>query len=501
MLSRAWLRERRRIALALAFAAGAAMVAGFAPLGLWPLALLAPAALVHLWLAAPDARSAALTGFAFGLGLFGVGVSWVYVSLNQFGGMPAPIAALATLGFCAVLSLYPAAVGYLQARLFEDDARRVCIAIPALWTLSEWLRGWVLTGFPWLATGYALVPTPLAGFAPVGGVFAVTLAAWLVAGFLWLACRQPRRGLGWAPAAAAAVATIALGAALDRIEWTRPSGEPLRIALLQGAIPQQMKFDEAHYARILATYERLAEDSRAQLIVMPETALPRFLDRIEPGYLARLEAVAVRNGGDLLLGVPLRDAPDRYFNSAISLGVSPRQRYDKVHLVPFGEFVPPGFGWVLQVLRIPLSDFASGSPRQRPLWIAGQKIAVSVCYENSFGEEVLRQLPEATMLVNLSNVAWFGDSLAPAQHLQIGQMRAIETRRTMLTATNTGHTAVIAPDGTHAGVPPFVERRLDSYVTGRSGATPYVRAGNAAVLALALLMLAAAALLRIGSKR
>ena len=501
MFSRAWLRERPRIALALALAAGAAMVAGFAPLGLWPLAVLAPAALVHLLLAAPQPRRAALTGFAFGLGLFGVGVSWVYVSLNQFGGMPAPIAGFATLGFCAILSVYPAAVGYLQARLVEGDARRACIAIPALWTLSEWLRGWVLTGFPWLATGYAFVPTPLAGFAPVGGVFAVTLAAWLIAGFVCCALSGPRRMLGWGLAAATIALGFTIGFALDRIEWTRPAGAPLRFALLQGAIPQQMKFDEAHYAGILATYERLAEDSRAQLIVMPETALPRFLDRIEPGYLTRLDAIAKRNGGDLLLGVPLRDGPDRYFNSAISLGVSPRQRYDKVHLVPFGEFVPPGFGWVLSVLRIPLSDFTSGSPQQRPLAIAGQKVAVSVCYENSFGEEVLRQLPEATLLVNISNVAWFGDSLAPAQHVQIGQMRAIETRRTMLTATNTGHTALIAPDGRTTGVRPFVEGRLDAYATGYTGATPYVRVGNAAVLALALAMLAAAALLRTGAKR
>jgi apolipoprotein N-acyltransferase len=331
----------------------------------------------------------------------------------------------------------------------------------------------------------------------VGGVYAVTLAAWLIAGFVWFAFSRPRRRSGWALIAAA----FAFGFALDRIEWTRPSGAPLHFALLQGAIPQQMKFDEAHYARILATYERLAEASRAQLIVMPETALPRFLDRIDPDYLARLEATARRNGGDLLLGVPLREAPSRYFNSAISLGVSPQQRYDKVHLVPFGEFVPPGFGWVLSVLRIPLSDFSSGSPQQRPLEIAGQRIAVSVCYENSFGEEVLRQLPEATLLVNLSNVAWFGDSLAPAQHLQIGQMRAIETRRAMLAATNTGHTALIARDGQHIVAPPFVEGRLDFHVSGYVGATPYVLAGNGAVVVLALAMLAATALLRNSAKR
>ena len=495
LLARLALRARPLVPAALAFAAGALMVAAFRPLGWWPLALLAPAALAGLWLGSRGAGNAALIGFAFGLGLFGTGVSWVYVSLNQFGGMPAPIAALAASGFCSLLSLYPAAVASLQARLFGGDALRACVAIPALWPLSEWLRGWLLTVFPWLATGYALVPTPLAGFAPLGGVFAVTLVAWLIAGSAWCALSQPRRVFGWALLAA----PFALGFALDRIEWTQPSGAAVRFSLLQGAIPQEMKFDQAHYARILATYERLAQTSRAQLVVMPETAIPRFLERIEPGYLARLEAIARRNGGDLLLGVPVRDGSREYYNSALSLGVSPRQRYDKVHLVPFGEFVPPGFGWVLSVLRIPLSDFTAGSALQRPLAIAGQKVAVSVCYENAFGDEVLRQLPEATLLVNLSNVAWFGDSLAPAQHLQIAQMRAIETRRTMLTATNTGRTAMIS-DGSETGIAPFAEGVFRPPRTA-TPAQRRVRAGNAAVVMLALSLLAVAALLRRGTKR
>ncbi|MBI3375768.1 MAG: apolipoprotein N-acyltransferase [Betaproteobacteria bacterium] len=473
------------------------MVAAFRPVGSWPLALVAPAALTGLWLGARGARSAALIGFSFGMGLFGTGVSWVYVSLNQFGGMPAPVAALATLGFCVLLSLYPAAVGYLQARLFGGDALRACVAIPALWTLSEWLRGWLLTGFPWLATGYAMVPAPLAGFAPVGGVFAVTLVTWLIAGSACCALLQPRRVAGWV----LLTAPLALGFALDRVEWTQRGGSAVRFSLLQGAIPQEMKFDEAHYARILATYERLAQASRAQLIVLPETAIPRFLERIDPDFLSRLETIARRNGGDLLLGVPVRDGARDYYNSAVSFGASPRQRYDKVHLVPFGEFVPPGFGWVLSVLRIPLSDFSAGSLRQRPLAIAGQKIAISVCYEDAFGEEVLRQLPEATLLVNVSNVAWFGDSLAPAQHLQIAQMRAIETRRTVLTATNTGRTAMISPDGSETSIAPFVEGVLESTANGYTGATPYIRVGNAAVILLALGLLAAAALLRKGAKR
>jgi apolipoprotein N-acyltransferase len=472
----------------LAFAAGAAMVAAFAPLELWPLALAAPAALIALWRGAPGPRAAALIGFAFGLGLFGTGVSWVYVSLHRFGGMPELLAAVATLGFCAVLALYPAAVGWLQARI--GGPARAGLAIPALWTLGEWLRAWVLTGFPWLATGYALVPTPLAGLAPVGGVHLLGLLAWLIAGLAVAGF-----ALGWRQGLAALAAggvLFVLGAALERVEWTEPAGKPVRASLLQGNIPQELKFDEARYARTVDTYVRLAEESDAQLVVLPETALPRFLDTVERSTLERLAAAGRRRGGDLLLGVPVREAGGRYYNSVVSLGASPAQRYDKVHLVPFGEFVPAGFGWVLAVLRIPLSDFAAGPARQPPLAVAGQRVGVSICYENAFGDEVLRQLPEATLLVNVSNVTWFGDSLAPAQHLQIAQLRAIETRRPMLTATNTGHTAAISHDGGTVSLRPFVEGKLEIEVQGRAGATPYVRLGDAAALALAVFMLAAA---------
>ena len=186
--------------------------------------------------------------------------------------------------------------------------------------------------------------------------------------------------------------------------------------------------------------------------------------------------------------MPLRDAPGRYYNSVISLGASPTQRYDKIHLVPFGEFIPPGFAWVLSILKIPLSDFSRGSSAQAPLALAGQKIAVDICYEDAFGEEIIRVLPEATLLVNVSNVAWFGDSLAPHQHLQISQMRALETGRAMLRATNTGMTAIIDHRGRVSAVlPAFTQGALEGSAQGRTGATPYVRWGNAPLLVLALL--------------
>ena len=259
-------------------------------------------------------------------------------------------------------------------------------------------------------------------------------------------------------------------------------------------MPQDLKFDPQRYARTLDTYARLAEETRARLIVLPETAVPRMLDSVDPAYLARLEAAAKRNGGDLLLGIPVRTAPGVYYNAALSLGESPRQLYYKSHLVPFGEFVPPGFGWVVRVLSIPLADFSRGPAAPQPLAIAGQKVAVNICYEDAYGGELRRQLPEATLLANLSNVAWFGDSLAPAQHLQIARARALETGRMHLTATNTGITAAIGRDGrVHARLPQFVEGRLDVEVQGYAGATPYVRFGDWPALAACALLLVAVA--------
>jgi len=457
------------VASLVSFAAGAASVAAFAPLGAYPLALLSFAWLVHAWRGAPPPRAFFL-GFWFGLGFFGAGVSWVYVSMHDIGGMPAPIAAFATLALCAFLALFPAAAGWLQARIPAAPAVRACLLIPASWTLFEWLRSWILSGFPWLSLGYATVGWPLQGYAPLGGVFALSFLTVALAGMLWLAMRRIRMRY----ALGGLVAIIVVGQVLRHVTWSTPQGEPLSVALLQGNIEQSLKFDPRRYARTLETYARLAEESRARLIVFPETAIPRFLDSVDPAYLKRLEAIARRNRGDLLLGVLTRRDPGEYFNSVITLGTSPMQGYHKVHLVPFGEFAPPGFGWMLSLMNMPMSDLSSGRAR-KPLEAAGQRIAVNICYEDAFGEEIAAQLPEATLLVNVSNVAWFGDSLAPAQHLQIAQLRAIETARMHLTATNTGITAAIDADGrVRARLPQFAEGRLEIAAQGRAGATPYV---------------------------
>jgi apolipoprotein N-acyltransferase len=453
----------------IAFLGGAATVFAFAPFELHPLAFFTFALLVHLWMDAPPRRCAWL-GFWFGLGLFGAGVSWVYVSLHQFGGMPAALAGFATLGFCAFLALFPAAAGWLQARVPAPEAARAGLLIPAAWVLFEWVLVWIFTGFPWLAVGYTAAGWPLQGYAPLGGVYLLSFITVSVAGMLWLLVR--RRPAFLIPI----LLVLGVGEALRHASWTAPEGEPVQAALLQGNIEQEMKFRPERTAGILETQARLAEGTKARLIVFPETALPRFFHQVDPAYLARLDAAAKRNDGDLLLGVPYLAGRDAYFNSVLTLGASPRQIYHKVHLVPFGEFIPPGFGWVLRWLSIPLSDFSRGAPDQPPLTVAGQRVAVNVCYEDVFGDEIARRAPESTLLVNMSNVAWFGDSLAPAQHLQIARLRAIETGRMHLTATNTGITAAIDRDGrVLKRLAQFTEGRLEIAAQGYSGATPYVR--------------------------
>ncbi|MSQ70869.1 MAG: apolipoprotein N-acyltransferase [Betaproteobacteria bacterium] len=493
-----------RPALAAAFLSGVLSVAGFEPFGFGPLAIIGLACLIYLWRSVDSPRFAAALGFAFGLGFFCTGVSWIYVSLHVFGAMPAALAALSTFAFCAYLALFPALVGSLQARLSLPEWLRSLLFIPALWTLSEWLRSWLLTGFPWLSLGYSQTDSPLSGFAPVAGVYGVSFLAASVAGSLVAAIvtRQRQR----VQAVVAAGVMLGAGGALGQLDWTEPHGEPVDVALIQGNIPLSLKFDPKAYEKTLGIYKRLIEsslahDDPAKLIVLPETAIPRYLDNVDPGYLAGLARDAGNRGADILIGVPMQQPGGGGFNSVVNIGASGSQYYAKSHLVPLGEFVPREFGWILSVLRIPLSDFSRGG-LQRPITAGGQRTAVNICYEDAFGEEIILQLPEATMLVNVSNVAWFGKSLAPEQHLQISRMRAIETRRSMLRATNTGVTALIDRNGgVVARLPQYEEGIVRARAQGYSGETPYIRLGNTPVLVLSLAACVAAVLAAIRRRR
>lgn len=479
-------RGRVIASLALSALAGVLAVAGFAPYGLWPLTLLSLALLFAACGRAPSIRRGFALGFAWGLGFFLAGASWIFVSLHDYGDMPAGLAALATLLFCAFLALFPAAAGALGAAA-SNPTLRLLLALPLAWGVGEWVRGWIFTGFPWLAVGYTQVPDgPLAGFAPLVGVYGAGYLLALVAALLaWAATRHASLALRlWGVVAAAACCVV--GLALRDANWTTPAGPPTSVSLLQGNVSQDMKWRPEATLATLRLYARQAAAAPARLIVMPETALPIFESDLPETYRTALADLGRANGGDLLIGMPTGDLAGAYYNSVLSLGTAPTQRYSKIHLVPFGEYLPwrPLWGWVLDVLHIPLSDFARGAVDQRPLAIGGQRVAANICYEDAFGEEIIRQLPEATVLANVSNLAWFGDSLAPWQHAQMSQMRALETGRMMLRATNTGLTAIIDARGRIvAALPLFQPGTLSGSLQGYTGATPYVRFGNAPVLA------------------
>ncbi len=482
------------------FALGAICVLGFAPFELYIIPPVALAALLLIWLRCQSTRSAAVVGFGFGAGLFLTGVSWVYVSLHVYGGMEVPVAALFTLLFCLIQACYPALACAVLQRMRASMPVTLMLLFPALWAVSEWLRSWMLSGFPWLSLGYSQVPSsPLAGYAPLLGVFGVSLVIAAIAGamastidgfILRHASPKPR---GFIVGVCVAAALVLAGAALKMHQWTQPlPGEPTSVTLLQGNIPQEMKWRPERAVATLETYLDLARHAESKLIVMPETALPMLNVEVPPEYLKALAGVAARNGGDILYGVPEADPSGNYYNSVISIGTAASQTYRKHHLVPFGDYFPlrPVLGWIMNLLRIPMSDFSHGASVQKPMQVAGQKVAVNICYEDAFGEEIIRQLPEATMLANFTNDAWWGDTIASRQHLQIAQMRALETGRPMLRATNTGVTAIIDPAGRIvASAPEFSTTSVSGQVRGYQGSTPYIVIGNAGVLVLALAML------------
>jgi apolipoprotein N-acyltransferase len=500
-----------------ALLAGLSCVFGFAPFGIFPIPVLALAVLFALWERAGTPRLAAWLGFYFGLGLFGAGISWIYIALHDYGDMPWLLALAATILFAAFLALFTALAGYAQARFPAANVLRTILVMPAAWVSVEWLRGMIFTGFPWLTLGYAHNGSPLAGYAPVFGVYGVSLMAAVSAGLLAHASiillhdliaamrgthsRLPT--LGFLVIFFRVVRTPLLillvlwivGAALRTVEWTQPRGDPFSVALVQGNIAQNLKFNEDALAGTLEKYRRLVLENNARLILLPETALPILRYEVPQNLVGQLREHALKNGGDVLIGSFERDHGS-YYNSVFSLGSDKEQHYRKQHLVPFGEFIPlrPLLGWFINdILDIPMGDLARGDKLQPPLDVAGQHVAINICYEDVFGEEIIRALPQATLLANFTNDAWYGHSFAAAQHNQMSQMRALESGRMMLRSTNTGVTSIIGIDGTILQqLPQHAEAVLHGMAQGYQGLTPYARWGNAAVLLLIVLMPAAA---------
>jgi apolipoprotein N-acyltransferase len=477
-----------------ALVAGMLLPIAFSPFDLFPLAVLSPALLFVLWADVSPGR-AAFRGFLYGTGMFGLGVSWIYLSLHHYGNMPAPLAGLAVLLLVAGLALYPALIGWMQARLISARGKwHALILLPSLWVLFEWIRGWFLTGFPWLNLGYSQVSSPLAGYAPWLGVYGVSFFSALSAGLLAWGVRSPERFL---KLGLPLFALIWIGGWLvGKVEWTRPAGNPLQVSLIQGNVSLDSKWRPENRAAIMSRYTSLSAGApKSDLIIWPESAVPAYLDEIDTGYLEGLRRVSQTARVDFLLGVVERDKDRRhYYNSVVSISPQPGI-YRKRHLVPFGEYPPlePVFSWLMRNFQIPMSDFSAGAPNQAPLFAAGQKIGVSVCYEDAFGEEVIRALPSATLLVNVSEDAWFGDSLAPHQRIQMARMRAIETGRPLLRAANTGPSVVIDHHGrVTARAPQFQTHVLAASVQPMQGETPYVRFGNWPIVLWVFFMVAAA---------
>jgi apolipoprotein N-acyltransferase len=485
--------------LAAALLAGVAQTFSFAPFEAWWLQIAALALLAHLARDAGPGR-AALLGWAFATGWLTSGLWWLYISLHDFGGLAAGLAALAVLLLAAALALYYAAALAIWARLRSGRALVDGALFAACWLLAELARATLFTGFPWIASGYAHAVGPLAAWAPWIGVYGISaLAAWLAFAAAALPRTLPR------------AARIAFGAGaillLSAPGWlpqgfTQGTGT-LAISLVQPAVAQDLKFDAARMESNLLALVRQVEAARGTLVVTPESVIPFTRAEIDPALWARMARPFEDSQRALLVGLFTGDAQAGYVNSVVGAGgTPPGYQYGKRHLLPFGEFVPPGFRWFVDLLQIPLGDQARGTS-SAPLEVGGQRVRPLICYEDLFGEDIVDSVvakAPATIFANVSNLAWFGTALVQDQHLQFSQMRALEFERPVVRATNTGATAVVDHRGhVAARLPPGVAGTLDATVEGRTGATPYAR--WLAAFGLWPLWLAAAAVIAVASLR
>lgn len=482
----------------LALAAGAAMPFAFAPYGYYPVAMLSLALLFVLWLGV-NAKRAFLRGLIFGLGMFAIGIHWIFISIHEYGGVPFFLALLLSALLVVYLSLFPAVLAYLLARFapglsVASITLKLVLIFPAAWVLSEWLRGWLFTGFPWLSVGYSQIDSSLAGVAPILGVYGVSWLLAICSGSLVLALF--RRGLIVKFAyVAAIVGVMAFGSLLSSLSWTEDAGDAIKVSLIQGNIPQELKWKDEVYQPTLDLYTEFSQENwESDLIVWPETAISEFYHRAE-GFIDELQRQAQVNNTDLLIGVLYLDPDDgRYYNALVGLSEQ-RSLYFKRHLVPFTEYLPLRslFGDIVDFMNVPMSSFSQGAIDQEPMLLAGHPIGMSICYEDVFGEEMVRVVPKSTLLVNVSNDGWFGGSSAAYQHQQIARMRALEAGRPLLRATNTGVSSVMNHKGELVVVSELnVVDVITADVQPQSGITPYVRWQNYAVVmvVVAILLLA-----------
>lgn len=462
----------------LAVVAGLLYTLAFAPFDYPYLAVIALIILFACWQHITP-RRALVRGYLFGLGEFGVGVSWVYVSIHDFGHAGIASSSVMTSAFVGFWAIFPALAGYLCAILKEPQRT---IAMPIIWLLVEYLRGvWVLDGFPWLLAGYSQLETPLAGYIPLVGVYGVSFIVALSASLILLILKNKN----WR-VAVFLVLLWAVGGYLQTVQWTKAIGQPIKVALIQGNISQDQKWLPENKINTLRLYKTLTEQHwDANVIVWPETSIPAYLYEVNKFFLMPLHQAAQQHHTDLIVSLPIRNnRSGEKYNATMTLG-SHIADYRKTHLLPFGETMPwqPLSGFVLQQLGIKLGSFTSGGDNQPLLSAGGYSFITSICYEDVFGDHAIQGLENAAYLVNVTNDGWFGDSIEPHQHIQMARMRAMETGRFLLRSTNTGLTAIVAPNGKMIQqLPLFEVGVLRGEITPMAGLTPYARIGDRPVL-------------------
>ncbi len=469
-----------------ALIAGGVVPFAFAPYNFYFISILSLSALFYIWHETESNREIFILGYLFGFAMFGIGVNWLHISINLFGGMNIIGAFFFTYLLIAFISLYPALCGYLATRFFKDF---YFIAIPALWLLTEWCRGWILTGFPWLNIGTSQTDSIFVSFVPVIGDYGLSF----IVCFFAIAITILITGdLKQRISAIIVISLISVSSIiLDGINWTDENGEELNITLVQGAIAQKVKWQPEYREKTYEIYSGLTKPYwSSDLIIWPETAIPSYYhladDFINP-------ITQKRQINTLFMsGIVNKDqSADEYFNSILLMD-NEHRFYDKHHLVPFGEYLPfkSLLSEFLRFLKIPMSDFSAGDSKQKILKTDKAVFGMSICYEDAYGSEIRQSLPNANILINVSNDAWFGDSMAPHQHLQISRMRAIENGRYLLRSTNTGISAVIDNKGKLvAQSPQFKPHALHATAKLFIGETPFSRYGNCFILSLSFLIL------------
>ena len=469
--------------------AGASLPLAFAPIGYAVIGIISPAVLFFLWYKSSP-KSAFILGYAYGLGMFGTGVNWLHISINLFGGVNLAGALFATYVLVAFLALYPAVVGWAGRKYCFSNSAWLLLMVPALWTLAEWCRSWILTGFPWLNLGYSQTDTLLAGFSPVFGAYGISWLVCLNAALLVYIFYAAKPGK--LAAVTGLIFIWGLSIPVNSIHWTTPDAEEKSVVIIQAAIPQELKWQPEIQKRTVDLYLALSGPywGIVDFIVWPETAIPMFYHQADE-LIKDLQTLTKYHNTGFLSGVPFMDLQTRkYYNSIIVIGRN-NGIYLKRHLVPFGEYLPMD-RWlrpILNILRIPMSAFSPGTGRPL-LEVAGVPAGVSICYEDVFGEEIIDAMPEAKFHINVSNDAWFGDSLAPHQHLQMARMRAIETGRYLVRSTNTGISAIIDERGKIVSrSPQFEPDVLVGTVRMFSGSTPYSLFGNWLVITVSIMVL------------